>query len=115
MNDFLTKKSLSFAIRIVNLCKFLTEEKKEFVISKQILRSGTSIGANIRESKGAVSKADFVNKLAIAYKEALETQYWLELLFKTEYINKELFDSIFADCDELSKLLFVSQKTAKKH
>ena len=87
MKDNVVKdKSLEFAVRIVNLYKFLVNEQKEFVMSKQILRSGTSIGANIREAEQAQSRADFINKLNIALKEANETEYWLELLIRTEYI-----------------------------
>ena len=88
MKDNVVKdKSLEFAVRIVNLYKFLVNEQKEFVMSKQILRSGTSIGANIREAEQAQSRADFINKLNIALKEANETEYWLELLIRTEYIH----------------------------
>ena len=88
MKDNVVKdKSLEFAVRIVNLYKFLVNEQKEFVMSKQILRSGTSIGANIREAEQAQSRADFINKLNIALKEANETEYWLELLIRTEYIT----------------------------
>ncbi|HBS88450.1 MAG TPA: four helix bundle protein [Bacteroidales bacterium] len=89
----LVNNSFSFAIRIINLYKFLTTEKREFVLSKQILRSGTSIGALIREAQNAESKPDFIHKLGIAQKECDETSYWLELLYETEYINKDLFDS----------------------
>ena len=90
MKDNVVKdKSLEFAVRIVNLYKFLVNEQKEFVMSKQILRSGTSIGANIREAEQAQSRADFINKLNIALKEANETEYWLELLIRTEYITRE--------------------------
>lgn len=106
-------KSMAFAIRCVNLYKFLTTEKKEFVMSKQLLRSGTSIGANIRESRNAQSLADFINKLSIALKEADETQYWLELLYNTEYITEEEFTSINKDVDELIALLTTSIKTNK--
>lgn len=89
MKDNVVKdKSLEFAVRIVNLYKFLVNEQKEFVMSKQILRSGTSIGANIREAEQAQSRADFINKLNIALKEANETEYWLELLIRTEYITR---------------------------
>ena len=92
MKDNVVKdKSLEFAVRIVNLYKFLVNEQKEFVMSKQILRSGTSIGANIREAEQAQSRADFINKLNIALKEANETEYWLELLIRTEYITREQY------------------------
>ena len=101
MKDNVVKdKSLEFAVRIVNLYKFLVNEQKEFVMSKQILRSGTSIGANIREAEQAQSRADFINKLNIALKEANETEYWLELLIRTEYITREQYESINNDSTE---------------
>ncbi len=106
-------KSKKFSIRIVNLYRFLCESKNETVLSKQILRSGTSIGANIAESECASSKKDFVNKLYIALKECAETKYWLELLFETEFITKEQFDSINNDCLELYKMLLSITKTLK--
>jgi four helix bundle protein len=112
MNDPLSKKSLAFSVRIVELYKFLTNQE-EFILAKQILRSGTSIGANICESKRAVSKADFRNKLAIVYKESLETEYWLALLNKTNYVEEKMFKSFSTDCTELSKLLFASIRTTK--
>ena len=94
--------SKAFAIRIIKLYKYLSEEKKEFVISKQILRSGTSIGANISESIFAQSRMDFVSKMSIALKEASETKYWLDLLMETEYITKMQYESI---ADDISKIL----------
>ncbi len=100
------EKAYLFAIRIVNAFKHLTETKREFVLSKQVLRSGTSIGANIAEANGAISKADFSNKISIAYKECLETKYWLSLLKDTEYISENTFESIFEDADELARILF---------
>jgi len=108
------EKSKEFAIRIVNLYKYLYEEKKEFIMSKQILRSGTSIGANLAEGDFASSKADFINKIHISLKEASETGYWLELLNKTDYITKEQFDSLYKDCDELMCLLVSIVKKAKQ-
>jgi len=87
--NLLKNKSFSFAIRIVNLCKYLIIEKKEFVLSKQLLRSGTSVGAMIREAEFGQSKPDFIHKLSIAQKEANESQYWIELLFQTEYLTTE--------------------------
>lgn len=99
------QKSMEFAIRIVNLYKFLVNEQKEFVLSKQILRSGTSIGANIREGEQAQSRADFINKMNIALKEANETEYWLELLVKTDYISQKQYDSINNDSIELNKTI----------
>ena len=107
-------KSFKSAVRIVNLYKCLTENKKEYVLSKQMLRSGTSIGANVREGLNAVSSADFVHKLAISQKEADETLYWLELLKETEYLNENEFISIHNDCVELLKIIRSIIITAKK-
>ena len=116
MKDNVVKdKSLEFAVRIVNLYKFLVNEQKEFVMSKQILRSGTSIGANIREAEQAQSRADFINKLNIALKEANETEYWLELLIRTEYITREQDESINNDSTEINKLLISIIKTTKNN
>ena len=112
--SILRDKSKAFAIRIIKLYKFLLEETKEFVISKQILRCGTSIGANFAEAIYGVSEADFMNKLSIAQKEASETIYWLELLYETDFITKEQFDSMLADADELVRLLAASIITMKK-
>ena len=112
--SILRDKSKAFAVRIIKLYKFLLEEKKEFVISKQILRCGTSIGANFAEAIYGVSEADFINKLSIAQKEASETIYWLELLYETDFITKEQFDSMLADADELVRLLAASIITMKK-
>jgi four helix bundle protein len=106
-------KSFEFAIRIVNLSKFLRLEHKEYVISKQILRSGTSIGANIEEAIGAQSKKDFLAKTSIAYKEARETNYWLRLLLATNYIDKKLSNSLLKDCNELIRIITSIQKTTK--
>ena len=116
MKDNVVKdKSLEFAVRIVNLYKFLVNEQKEFVMSKQILRSGTSIGANIREAEQAQSRADFINKLNIALKEANETEYWLELLIRKEYITREKYESINNDSTEINKLLISIIKTTKNY
>lgn len=98
-------KSKRFAVRIVRLYQYLCAEKREFVLSKQLLRSGTSIGANVREAVRGQSKADFVSKMSIALKEASETEYWLELLYETDFLDKQQFDSIHADVRELLKLL----------
>ena len=106
-------KSFAFALRVVKLCKFLNAEKKEFVLSKQLLRSGTAIGALVREAEQAESKADFVHKMAIALKEANETEYWLELLHQSEYIDAKGFESIQLDIIELLKLLTSIIKTSK--
>ena len=102
--NIIKQKSFSFAIEIVTLYKILIE-RKEFVLSKQMLRSGTSIGANIRESEHARSKADFIHKLSISLKEANETEYWIDLLFETKYINQQEFDSIKPKIIELLKIL----------
>ncbi len=111
--NILKEKSYRFALRIVNLYKFLTTEKKEYVLSKQVLRSGTSIGANVVEGNQAQSKADFIHKLSISLKESFETQYWLDLLRDSEYISPDQADSLLIDCRELQKILTVSIKTAK--
>ena len=103
--NIIQQKSFRFAVRIINLYKFLTNEKKEFVLSKQIVRSGTSIGANIEESIGGQSEKDFLSKLSIAYKEARETIYWLKLLKETDYISKNEFESLFNEADEICKIL----------
>lgn len=108
------EKSFRFAVRIVNLCRYLQTERKEYVLSKQLLRSGTSIGANIAESQQAQSRADFISKLNIALKEAYETNYWLRLMSETQYLNAQEFDSIVADCRELEKLLIAIVKTSKE-
>lgn len=112
--NILKDKSFDFAVRVVNLYKFLITEKKEYVMSKQLLRSGTAIGALHREAEQAESKADFIHKLAIAQKECNETIYWLELLEKTDYINTKQFESINNDAVELIKLLTSIIKSAKK-
>lgn len=104
-------KSLEFAKRIVSLYKHLCNEKKEYVLSKQLLKSGTSIGANIAEANCGVSKKDFLAKMYIAFKECAETKYWLELLFLSEFINKNEYDSINNDCKELMKMLSAITKT----
>ena len=104
-------KSKRFAVRIVNLYKYLYDEKKEFVLSKQVLRSGTSIGANIAESECAISEKDFLSKIYIALKECAETIYWLDLLFETEYISNSEYNSIKNDCEEIRKMLSSTTKT----
>ena len=105
-------KSFAFALRIVNLYTFLTEDKKEFVLSKQILRSGTSIGANIREGRNAQSNLDFISKYSIALKEADETQYWIELLYAAKFIDNKAYESLNNDVNEIISLLTSSIKTA---
>jgi four helix bundle protein len=112
--NLLKDKSFKIAIRIVNLYKYLCKDKMEFVLSKQILRSGTSVGAMIREAEYAESKNDFVHKMAIAQKECNETIYWLELLQATEYISNTEFESINTDAIEIIKLITSSIKTTKK-
>ena len=104
-------KSKRFAVRIVKLYKYLCEEKHEYVLSKQLLRSGTSIGANLAEAECAISKKDFLSKIYIALKECAETKYWLELLNETEYLTVAQFQSIFSDCEELRKMLSATTKT----
>jgi four helix bundle protein len=106
-------KSKAFAIRIVRLYQHLADTRKEYVLSKQLLRSGTSIGANVNEAAQAQSKKDFVSKMSIALKEAAESEYWLELLHETNYIKEAEFLNIFADCKELNKLLTSIVKTSK--
>ena len=104
-------KSKRFAVRIVNLYKYLSDEKKEYILSKQVLRSGTSVGANIAESECAISKKDFLSKIYIALKECAETLYWLELLFETDFLSKDEYDSIRKDCEEIRKMLSSTTKT----
>lgn len=108
-------KSFAFAVRIVKLYQYLREQKKEFVLSKQLLRSGTSVGAMVREAEHAETKNDFKHKMAIAQKEINETIYWLELLQTTEYITKEQFESVNADAVEIIKLITSIIKTTKAH
>lgn len=115
MENNLYKKSYAFAIRVIKTYQFLSKDKREFVLSKQLLRSGTSIGANVTEANGAISKADFSNKLYISYKECLETKYWLSLLKDTDFIGQKLFQSMFDDADELAKILYtILSKTRKR-
>ena len=107
-------KSKAFALRIVKMYQYMCEEKKEFVLSKQVLRSETSIGANIHEGFSAQSDADFISKLSISQKEASETLYWLEILHESSYLADDLFTSIYTDCEELMKLLTSSIKKVKQ-
>ena len=106
MNSLVYEKAYNFAIRIVNAYKYLTQEKKEFILSKQLIRSRTSIGANIAEANGAISTAEFSAKISIAYKECLETKYWLSLLKDTVYFDEKAFNSIYENAEEISKILF---------
>ena len=118
-NEFLVKKnvvrdkSFAFALRIVKLNRYLQKEKREYVLSKQLLRSGTAIGALVREAEQAESKADFIHKMAIALKEANETDYWIDLLYQSETIDKQGFDSINPEAVELVKLLTSIIKTSR--
>ena len=105
------QKSKEFAIRMVRLYKYLSEDRKEFILSKQIVRSGTSIGANIREGKRPQS---FLSKIYIALKEASETRYWLELLYRTDYLSQEQYSSLDKDCAEICKILQSTTKTIKE-
>ncbi|HQV34891.1 MAG TPA: four helix bundle protein [Flavobacterium sp.] len=112
-DNIIQTKTFEFAVRIINLYKFLSTEKKEFVVSKQVLRSGTSIGANVEEAIGGQSKNDFSTKLAIAYKEARETKYWLRLLYATGYIENQMFESLMNDMEEILRIIGSIQKTMK--
>ena len=114
MEGVTQKKSFIFGLRVVKLYRYLTEQKREYIISKQVLRSGTSIGANTAEAVGGQSRADFYAKICIAYKEAIETVYWLKLLYGAGYISAIEFNSIFKDCEELCKLLGKTKATIKK-
>lgn len=112
-DNIIVDKSKVFALRIIRLYQYLKNEKSEFVLSKQLLRSGTSIGANVKEAIRGQSRADFYAKLNISLKEASETEYWLELSHESEYIEEKTFNSIYADCQELIKLLVAITKTQK--
>lgn len=112
-DNIIVDKSKVFALRIIRLYQYLKNKKSEFVLSKQLLRSGTSIGANVKEAIRGQSRADFYAKLNISLKEASETEYWLELLHESEYIEEKTFNSIYADCQELIKLLVAITKTQK--
>ena len=101
----ISKKSFAFAVRVVRLYQYLVKEKQEYVLAKQLVRSGTSIGANVEEAISAFSRADFLYKLTLSLKEARETSYWLRLLHKTDYISDQAFESVFADCEELIRIL----------
>lgn len=113
MRNNLYDKSYAFAIRIVKAYQFLSAEKREFILSKQLLKSGTSIGANVAEADGAISTADFSSKISISYKECLETKYWLSLLKDTGFIEEKTFLSMHDDADELAKILFSILKTTR--
>lgn len=113
--NVLKDKSFAFALRIVKMFKYLTEEKKEFVMSKQLLRSGTAIGALVREAEHSESKADFIHKLSISLKEANETEYWIDLLFQSGYIKEDDYKSLKEDGKELLRLLISIIKTSKSN
>ena len=114
MANTIQEKSFRFAVRIVNLCRYIQNEHNEFILTKQLLKSGTSIGANVSESQQAQSRSDFISKLNISLKEAYETNYWLRLLHETNFLTSEEFQSIIADCNELERLLISIVKTTKK-
>ena len=113
MDNIILIKSFDFAVRIVNLYKYLCSNKKEFVLSKQLLRSGTSIGANVKEAINAQSRNDFLSKMNISLKEAGEAEYWIELLMATEYLNEKEGNSILNDCVEIKKILHSIVKKIK--
>jgi len=112
-DNVVQEKSYAFALRIINLYKFLKNNKNEYALSKQILRSGTSIGANIEEAIGAQSKKDFISKISVAYKEARETHYWIRLLCDSHYIDRKQADSLLEDCVEIQKIIGSIQRTVK--
>ncbi len=114
-NNIVEEKSFEFSVRIVNLYKHLTTTKQEYVMSKQLLRSGTSIGANICEAQQAQSSMDFLSKMSIALKEAYEPDYWIRLLHKTEYLNNDEYKSIITDCRAITKLLVTIVKSTKEN
>ena len=113
MSNLIENRSFEFAVRIVKLSRYLNEQKKEFVLSKQILRSGTSIGANVAEAQQGQSDADFIFKINIALKEAAETKYWIRLLEATDYLTAAETESILAECIELEKILYSIVRTSK--
>ena len=113
MNSNVERKSFLFSVRIVKLARYLQEDKKEYILSKQLIRSGTSVGANIVEAQQAQRRADFISKLSIALKEASETNYWLRLLNATDYLSESEFSSIIADCKELERILTSIIKTTR--
>ena len=114
-DSVIAEKTVDFAVRIVKFYKYLCDEKNEYVLSKQILRSGTSIGANVRESKNAQSKADFISKLNIALKEADETQYWLEIMVKSDLIKENQVEALNKDLKEIIAMLVASIKTLRRN
>jgi four helix bundle protein len=113
-NNPLREKTADFSLRIINLYKYLTDEFNDYVISNQVLRSGTSVGANVAEAIYAQTKRDFVTKLSISLKEASETEYWFDLLYRSGYIKEKEFESLLSDAEEIRKMLVSSIKTSKK-
>ena len=113
MENAIEAKSFRFAVRVVRLCRHLRENKKEYILTKQLLRSGTSIGANVVEAQQAQSRADFISKLSIALKEAVETDYWIRLLKEAGYLTETESSSIYSNCKELEKLLTSIVKTSR--
>lgn len=111
--NIIKEKTFAFGKRVVRMCKYLEQDKKEYVLSKQLKRSGTAPGALVRESEHAESTKDFIHKLCVALKEANETDYWLHLVKEGEYITKEQFDSMWKDCDEIIRILVAILKTTK--
>ncbi len=111
--NIVLEKSYLFSLRIIRLFKFLSENRKNYILANQILRSGTSIGANIEEAVGGFSRKDFVSKMTIAYKEARETKYWIRLLGDSEILDKRLLKDILEDCEELCKIIGTIQKSCK--
>ncbi|MBQ8917502.1 MAG: four helix bundle protein [Oscillospiraceae bacterium] len=114
MENIVEENSFRFAVRIVKLCQYLRSSKKEYALTKQLIRSGTSVGANVAEAQQAQSKADFVSKLNIALKEAVETNYWIRLLAATNYLTETEKSSILEDCEELQKILISIIKKSKQ-
>ena len=113
--NIIQDRSYKFALRVIRLYRYLTESKKEYVLSKQILRSGTAIGANVEEAIGGQSRKDFISKLSIAYKEARETNYWLKLLMDSSYLEKSDAQDIINDCNEILKIIGSIQRTTKNN
>ncbi len=114
MDNVIEEKSFDFAVRVVNLCRHLRDEKKETVLSHQLLKSGTSVGANVFEAEKAQTTADFHAKMTIALKEANETSYWIRLLHRTNYLSDNEYNSIYSDIDEICSILVAITKTAKE-
>ena len=114
-NNLILDESKKFALRVIRLYQFLAEQKREYILSKQVLRSGTSVGANVREAVQAQSRPDFLHKMQIALKEASESEYWLEILYETEYITKSEFDDMKNKCTELLKLLISIINSSKNN